>query len=112
MWGAVAAAWEQHADCVEARGAEITRLMLDATAPQPGDHVLELACGAGDVGLAAAPLVAPGRVVVSDVAAEMTAIAARRPRSRDLGNVLACTFAPRRSRPATRVSTSCCVVRD
>jgi SAM-dependent methyltransferase len=41
--------------------------------------VLELACGAGDVGIAAAELVgAGGEVVLSDVAPEMTAIAAER----------------------------------
>jgi enediyne biosynthesis protein CalE5 len=92
MWASVANGWETHADFVESRGAEVTRQMLDAAAPRPGHHVLELACGAGDVGLAAARIVAPGRVVVSDVAAEMTAIASRRARSRGLVNVVTGTF--------------------
>ena len=48
-------------------------------AVQPGDRVLELACGPGGLGLAAAERVGPGgEVVLSDVAAEMTAIAAAR----------------------------------
>jgi ubiquinone/menaquinone biosynthesis C-methylase UbiE len=92
MWAAVADGWEAHADFVEARGAELTQQLLSATEASPGDHVLELACGAGDVGLAAAPLVAPGSVVVSDLAAEMTAIAARRAEARGLANVTAQTF--------------------
>ena len=92
MWAAVAEGWEVHADFVEARGKDLTRHMLRETAPRPGDRVLELASGAGDVALAAAPLVTPGEVVVSDVAAEMTAIAARRATTRGFANVTARTF--------------------
>ena len=87
MWGGVAVSWEQHADYVETRGAHVTELMLARTAPQAGERVLELASGAGDVGIAAAPLVAPGEVVVSDVADEMVEIAARRAEARGLANV-------------------------
>ena len=87
MWVAVSGAWEQHADFVEARSAELTRQLLAETEPKPGERVLELASGAGDVGLAVAPLVAPGEVVVSDIAAGMVAIAARRAEARGLTNV-------------------------
>jgi ubiquinone/menaquinone biosynthesis C-methylase UbiE len=92
MWAAVAAGWERNADFVEARGVDVTRALLEETAPGPGEHLLELACGAGDVGLAAAALVSPGQVVLSDIAAEMTAIAARRAHARDLVNVTSRTF--------------------
>jgi ubiquinone/menaquinone biosynthesis C-methylase UbiE len=87
MWGGVAAGWEQHADYVETRGAHVTERMLARTAPRLGERVLELASGAGDIAIAAAPLVAPGEVVVSDVAAEMVDIAARRAGARGLANV-------------------------
>ena len=87
MWGGVAGGWEQHADYVETRGARVTELMLARTAPRPGERVLELASGAGDLAIAAAALVAPGEVVVSDVAAEMVDIAARRAGARGLANV-------------------------
>jgi ubiquinone/menaquinone biosynthesis C-methylase UbiE len=87
MWSTVADGWERHADFVEARGAHVTAAMLERTMPRPGERVLELACGAGDVGLAAAPLVAPGEVGVSDVAAEMVEIAGRRAAARGLENV-------------------------
>jgi SAM-dependent methyltransferase len=50
--------------------------------------VLELACGAGGAGLQAAAVVAPnGEVVLSDVAAEMTAIASKRAQALRLTNV-------------------------
>jgi SAM-dependent methyltransferase len=88
MWGGVAGGWAEHADFVAVRGAEMTERLLDLAAPVAGERVLELASGPGDVGLAAAGRVAPGgEVVVSDVAAEMTSIAAARARARGLDNV-------------------------
>ena len=79
MWASVADAWGEHAAYVDRRAAGVTAALLDATDPQPGERVLELACGAGGTGLAAARRVAPGgEVVVSDVVPAMTAIAARR----------------------------------
>jgi SAM-dependent methyltransferase len=91
MWAAVAGSWAQHAAYVDARAAPVTEAMLDLSRPRPGERVLELACGPGGVGLAAAERVAPdGEVVLSDVSAQMTAIAAARARALGLGNVSTC----------------------
>lgn len=91
MWASVAGAWDEHADYADARGAAVTARMLEFTAPRPGERVLELACGGGGTGIAAAPLVAPaGEVVLSDAVAEMTAIAARRAKAHGLTNVRTC----------------------
>jgi SAM-dependent methyltransferase len=88
MWASVAPSWAEHAAYVDARGAEVTERMLELTAPRPGERVLELACGPGSVGLAAAERVAPGgEVILSDVAAEMTSIAAHRADALGLTNV-------------------------
>ena len=88
MWSAVADSWSENAAYVDARGAHVTEEMLDVVALRPGDDVLELACGPGSVGLAAAARVSPGgSVVMSDVAAEMTAIAAARAASLGLTNI-------------------------
>ena len=90
MWAAVAPAWEQHAAYADARGAGVGERMLELAALRPGGRVLELACGPGGLGLAAAARVAPdGEVVVSDVAVEMTEIAAARARAAGLENVSA-----------------------
>jgi SAM-dependent methyltransferase len=90
QWTSVAGGWAEHADFIDARGAAVTEAMLDAVAPRPGERVLELACGPGGVGLAAAGRVGPeGEVVVSDVAPEMVAIARERARERGLGHVRA-----------------------
>ena len=91
MWAAVAPAWAQHAAYADARGAEVAETMLGLATPAAGEHVLELACGPGGLGLAAAARVGPrGRVVLSDVAAEMTAIAAARAAAAGLTNVGTC----------------------
>jgi len=88
MWAAVAAGWAEHATFADTRGAEATEAMLARTMPQPGERVLELACGPGGLGLAAARRVAPsGEAVLSDVVAEMTSIAAERAAALGLGNV-------------------------
>src|SRR5436305_12888560 len=88
MWSAVAPAWGANSDYVDARAAAVTERMLELSGLQPGDRVLELACGAGGTGLAAAERVGDnGAVVLSDVAAEMTTIAAARAQARRLGNV-------------------------
>ena len=93
MWSAVAPAWGEHADFVEARGGAVTERMLELASPAQGERVLELAAGAGGLGLAAAPLVAPGgAVVVSDVVAEMTEIAAARVAAHGFDNVETCVL--------------------
>jgi SAM-dependent methyltransferase len=93
MWAAVAPAWSEHAAYADARGAEVAEVMLGLTTPAAGEHVLELACGPGGLGLAAAARVAPGgRVVLSDVAAQMTAIASARADAAGLTNVGTCVL--------------------
>ncbi len=88
MWATVAPAWAEHAEYADERAAALTERMLDLAMPRPGERVLELACGAGGLGLAAAARVAPaGEVVLSDVVAEMTATAAARARAAGLDNV-------------------------
>jgi enediyne biosynthesis protein CalE5 len=89
MWAGVAEGWAKHAEYAEYRGGVVTRRLLELAAPQPGDRVIELACGPGAVGLAAAELVGPGgQVVLSDVVPEMTAIAAARADAAGVTNVV------------------------
>jgi ubiquinone/menaquinone biosynthesis C-methylase UbiE len=88
MWGAVAPGWKENAEFVDRRGESLTAAMLDAVGLRSGERVLELACGPGGLGVEAAELVGPeGEVVLSDIAPQMTAIAAERAQARGLGNV-------------------------
>jgi len=87
MWASVAPSWGEYAEYADARGTAITERMLSLSAPRPGQRVLELACGAGGLGLAAAGLVAPtGEAVLSDVAPEMLAEADARIAARGIAN--------------------------
>ena len=76
LWAAVAGGWAEHADYADARGAYATRRMLELAAIGAADRVLELACGPGGLGLAAARRAR--EVVFTDVVGEMTAIAEAR----------------------------------
>ena len=78
MWAAVAPGWAEHAGSVDARTAGLAERLLDLASIAPGDRVLELACGPGGLGIAAARRVDGIEVVLSDVAAPMVAIAASR----------------------------------
>lgn len=79
MWNSIAPGWGANAEFVDTQLALATEALLDAARIAQGDHVLELAAGPGGAGLAAARRVgSSGRVVLSDVAAEMVAVAARR----------------------------------
>lgn len=90
MWASVAGSWAEHAEYADARSAGLVASMLELTRPRPGERVLELACGAGGTGIAAAGRVAPdGHVVLSDVVPEMTAIATARAAAAGAGNVSA-----------------------
>ena len=79
MWNSVAPGWEANADFVDDQLSLATEALLDAAGIGDGDAVLDLAAGPGGAGLAAAERVGPsGTGVLSDVAAEMVAVAARR----------------------------------
>jgi SAM-dependent methyltransferase len=75
QWGGSAAAWARAGEQPETgAGADAARWMLDAAELEPGEAVLEVACGAGRVGLQAARAVGPdGTVVCSDFAEPMVA---------------------------------------
>lgn len=73
QWSAAARSWARAAEEEETgASAAATPWMLDAAELRPGLRVLELACGAGRVGLQAASRVGPdGTVLCSDFAQEM-----------------------------------------
>ncbi len=88
MWDGVAGQWAERADEVEERGVVMTAAMLERAELHPGDEVLELACGPGGAGLAAAARVGPaGTVLLSDVAPQMVAVAAARAEQQGVHNV-------------------------
>jgi SAM-dependent methyltransferase len=87
IWSAAAPAWSEHADYVDERTLAATGAMLEFAALDTDARVLELGCGPGGLGLAAAATVPGGAVTLSDIAPEMVAIAAARAAARGLANV-------------------------
>lgn len=87
-WERAAPGWEAAREPMQRAAEGVSRWLLQAIGPQPGQTVLELAAGPGDTGLMAAGLVAPdGKVIVTDFADEMVAIARARAAELGLENV-------------------------
>ena len=83
-WEAAAAGWGRHRAEIQRDAMEVSRWLLDAAELQPGHTVLELAAGAGDTGLMAAELVAPGgKAIITDGAEAMVELA--RARAKEVG---------------------------
>jgi len=76
-WEAAAPTWVRNAERFTRVTAETTAALVDLLAPQPGERLLDLACGTGDPARALASAVGPtGLVVATDPIAEMAAAAA------------------------------------
>jgi SAM-dependent methyltransferase len=87
-WGRAAAGWEARADWFRAATMPVTTWMIDAIRPQPGQQILDLAAGIGDVGFFAAELIEPGgELTTSDFVPEMLSAAQRRAERLKITNV-------------------------
>ncbi len=64
QWDAAAAGWERRERWMAETSAPVSAWLLDALDLRPGQRVLELAAGAGDVSLMAAERVGPGGTVI------------------------------------------------
>ena len=84
-WSGVADSWAKGRPRVgAAAGERAERWLLEHAALEPGHHVLEVACGTGSTGVAAAAHVAPGgTVLLTDFADAM--VDGARGRARDAG---------------------------
>lgn len=77
-WSVVAPAWDARRDHVSRVNTRVSDTLLDRAAVAPGDRVLELGAGTGDLARRVAPLVLPGgTLVASDVAEGMVALVSR-----------------------------------
>jgi len=87
-WERAAGAWRRLGERMHHVGMPVARWMIDAIEPQPGQRVLELAAGTGDVGFLAAELIAPGGTLVcSDGAEAMIEQARAQAQERGIANV-------------------------
>jgi len=78
-WNTMAAGWERRRAKMDRVTTPIRESLVRALAPEPGDTVLEVAAGPGDMTFAVAPLLGEsGRVISTDFSPEMVEVARRR----------------------------------
>jgi SAM-dependent methyltransferase len=77
-WDAVADGWERHHDALRRHTRALEERMLEVSAPAPGETVLEVAAGLGELSRTVAAQVAPGGEVICSDAAPGMVDAARR----------------------------------
>ena len=87
-WSRAASGWERWQESLRAATAPVSKWMVDAIDPQPGETVLELAAGPGETGfIAAQRLGSSGRLISTDQSPEMVEVARRRAGELALENV-------------------------
>ncbi len=88
LWRRAAEGWERRQRPLRERTAPVSKWLVDAIDPQPGQRVVELAAGPGETGFMAARRVGPdGHLLCTDQAPEMIAVARRRAAELGLENV-------------------------
>ena len=88
QWDAAAAGWNEHGPQIRDWLCRATDAMLEMAGIRPGQHVLDVAAGAGDQTLDIAARVSPsGRVLATDISPGILADAARNAARAGLKNV-------------------------
>lgn len=87
-WDAAAAGWKEWSEFNDRADAHISERLVELAGVQPGSRVLDVAAGYGEPALTAARKAGPeGRVVATDISAEMLAAGRERAAATGLGNV-------------------------
>ena len=87
-WGQMAAGWEDRREWVMEITGRVNEWLIDRANPQPGQRILDIAAGTGDLGFLAAERLGPqGTVVSTDFAPEMVEAARRNGEARGATNV-------------------------
>lgn len=87
-WDEMAPGWEERNEWMVDVTGPVNEWLVERAAPQPGQTVLDIAAGSGDLGFRIAELVgSEGRVLSTDFAPEMVEVARRIAASRGLDNV-------------------------
>src|SRR5258708_832324 len=87
-WGELAPGWEARRACMEEITAPLSSWLLEHLDPQPGQTILDIASGTGDLGFAVAERVgSDGRVISTDFSPEMVEVGRRNGEARGATNV-------------------------
>ena len=87
-WGKMATGWEDRREWLMGITGPANEWLAEKVNPQPGETILEVAAGTGDLGFMVAERVGEdGRVISTDFAPEMVDVARRQSEARKLTNV-------------------------
>jgi SAM-dependent methyltransferase len=87
-WDSAAAGWKEWSDFTDSAGRHISERLVELAGVRSGSRVLDVAAGYGEPALTAARKAGPeGRVVATDISAEMLAFGRERAAEAGLGNV-------------------------
>jgi ubiquinone/menaquinone biosynthesis C-methylase UbiE len=106
-WDSAAVGWNQWSEFNDRADGHISKRLVELSGVESGSRVLDVAAGYGEPALTAARKAGPeGRVVATDISAEMLAFGRERAAAADLGNVeLIESDASTRARPKKRPGT-------
>lgn len=87
-WGQMASGWEDRREWLLENTGTVNAWLVEKADPQPGQTILDIAAGTGDLGFHVAERVGDdGRVISTDFAPEMVDVARRGAEARGLTNV-------------------------
>ena len=86
-WAGLSAGWEKWDSVIMDQLAPVGAAIIDHLDIGPDHQHLDIAAGTGEPGLSIAKLAPSGRVVITDLAAEMLEAAARRARAQGITNI-------------------------
>ena len=88
QWDSAAVGWREWSEFTDSAAGHISERLVELAGVQPGSQVLDIAAGYGEPALTAARKAGPeGRVVATDISAEMLAFGRERAGAAGLGNV-------------------------
>ncbi|MEY2472612.1 MAG: hypothetical protein QOK28_1941 [Actinomycetota bacterium] len=86
-WAGLSAGWEKWDAVIMDQMRPVSTAIIDGLVLSEDAHVLDIASGTGEPGLTVATLAPKGRVVLTDLSAEMLDVAARRASAKGVDNV-------------------------
>jgi SAM-dependent methyltransferase len=86
-WAGLAAGWEKWDSVITDQLGPVGAAMIEQLDIAEDQQHLDIAAGTGEPGLSIASLAPKGRVVLTDLVAEMLDVAARRARAQGIGNI-------------------------
>src|SRR3990170_5944531 len=88
QWNKGAKGWRKRSDLIDAATAPVSKRMVELAHIEPGSRVLDVAAGYGEPSLTAAAVAGPeGKVVATDISAEMQQYGRERAAAAGLENV-------------------------